>query len=97
MNGFNFIIQLICALIMVVGFALIIEMFAGMYYGKAYLNDLDTCKKAMKEIDEYKGIIREYEDDALIEAITMARNNGIFKGILGIMLLVGGFIPLFII
>lgn len=103
MNGFDFIIQLIWLLMVVVGsvliivgFVLIIEMIAGLYYVKSYLNDLEGCKRDLIKTDEEGRIVEvEYEDDKLIEAIKLVRRDRIIKGMFGVMLLVGGFIALF--
>lgn len=105
MNGFDFIIQLIWLLMVVVGwsvliivgFVLIIEMIAGLYYIKSYLNDLEGCKRDLIKTDEEEGRIVEveYEDDKLIEAIKLVRRDRIIKGMFGVMLLVGGFVALF--
>ena len=103
MNGFNFIIQLIWLLMVVVGwyvliivgFVLIIEMIAGLYYIKSYLNDLEGCKRDLIKMDEEEAIIVEYEDDKLIEAIKLVRRDRIIKGLLGVIFIVGGFIALF--
>ena len=95
MNGFDFIIQLIWLLMVVVGsvliivgFVLIIEMIASLYYVKSYLNDLI-------KMDEEEGRIVEHEDDKLIEAIKLVRRDRIIKGLLGVIFIVGGFIALF--
>ena len=102
MNGFDFIIQLIWLLMVVVGsvliivgFVLIIEMIAGLYYIKSYLNDLEGCKRDLIKTDEEEAIIVEYEDDKLIEAIKLVRRERIIKGLLGVIFIVGGFIALF--
>ena len=104
MNGFDFIIQLIWLLMVVVGsvliivgFVLIIEMIAGLYYVKSYLNDLEGCKRDLIKMDEEEGRIVEveYEDDKLIEAIKLVRRDRIIKGLLGVIFIVGGFIALF--
>ena len=103
MNGFDFIIQLIWLLMVVVGwsvliivgFVLIIEMIAGLYYIKNYLNDLEGCKRDLIKMDEEECIIVEYEDDKLIEAIKLVRRDRIIKGLLGVIFIVGGFIALF--
>ena len=103
MNGFDFIIQLIWLLMVVVGwsvliivgFVLIIEMIAGLYYIKSYLNDLEGCKRDLIKMDEEEAIIVEYEDDKLIEAIKLVRRDRIIKGLLGVIFIVGGFIALF--
>ena len=105
MNGFDFIIQLIWLLMVVVGwsvliivgFVLIIEMIAGLYYVKSYLNDLEGCKRDLIKTDEEEGRIieYEYEDDKLIEAIKLVRRDRIIKGLLGVIFIVGGFIALF--
>ena len=102
MNGFDFIIQLIWLLMIVVGsvliivgFVLIIEMIAGLYYVKSYLNDLEGCKRDLIKMDEEECIIVEYEDDKLIEAIKLVRRDRIIKGLLGVIFIVGGFIALF--
>ena len=102
MNGFDFIIQLIWLLMIVVGsvliivgFVLIIEMIAGLYYVKSYLNDLEGCKRDLIKMDEEEAIIVEHEDDKLIEAIKLVRRDRIIKGLLGVIFIVGGFIALF--
>lgn len=102
MNGFDFIIQLIWLLmvivgsvLIIVGFVLIIEMIAGLYYVKSYLNDLEGCKRDLIKMDEEEVIIVEYEDDKLIEAIKLVRRDRIIKGLLGVIFIVGGFIALF--
>ena len=102
MNGFDFIIQLIWLLMVVVGsvliivgFVLIIEMIAGLYYVKSYLNDLEGCKRDLIKMDEEEGRIVEHEDDKLIEAIKLVRRDRIIKGLLGVIFIVGGFIALF--
>lgn len=103
MNGFDFIIQLIWLLMVVVGwsvliivgFVLIIEMIAGLYYVKSYLNDLEGCKRDLIKMNEEEAIIVEYEDDKLIEAIKLVRRDRIIKGLLGAIFIVGGFIALF--
>lgn len=102
MNGFDFIIQLIWLLMVVVGsvliivgFVLIIEMIVGLYYVKSYLNDLEGCKRDLIKMDEEEGRIVEHEDDKLIEAIKLVRRDRIIKGLLGVIFIVGGFIALF--
>lgn len=99
---FDFIIQLIWLLMVVVGsvliivgFVLIIEMIAGLYYVKSYLNDLEGCKRDLIKMDEEEVVIVEYEDDKLIEAIKLVRRDRIIKGLLGVIFIVGGFIALF--
>ena len=95
MNGFNLIIQLISVLMVVIGFVFIIEMIAGIIYTKECLNDLEGCKRDLEELDKGKGVIVEYEDDEVIEAIKLTRRDRIIKGMFGVMLLVGGFVALF--
>ena len=90
-----FIVSLMSVLMVVVGFVLIIEMIAGLYYVKSYLNDLEGCKRDLIKTDEEEGRIVEYEDDELIEAIKLVRRDRIIKGLLGVIFIVGGFIALF--
>ena len=90
-----FIVSLMIVLMVVVGFVLIIEMIAGLYYVKSYLNDLEGCKRDLIKMDEEEGRIVEHEDDKLIEAIKLVRRDRIIKGLLGVIFIVGGFIALF--
>lgn len=95
MNGFDLIIQLISVLMVVIGFVFIIEMIAGIIYTKEYLNDLEGCKRDLEELDKEQGVIVERDNDKVIEAIKLTRRDCIIKGMFGVMLLVGGFVALF--